>query len=218
MDTSKQGFMVELAYSDFVATARQDEKQFCVVNYQTNGQGNRCVETSMNEIAGMQTSTKFRHLYLADRFQNFIHVFLLPEIGCDYDPLIKSCGNLFRNYTTNIACKDNASLMDFHRAPKMCRCNAGFYYESSVKSCKPCHVSCNGHCFGQGAANCYDFVISKTEGSELHGIAGFDTRSNYKDGFLGLALMKGDSGRILELNFGAKTSSLKKTLTLSPAE
>lgn len=36
-DTSKQGYMVELAYSDFVAAARQDEKQFCIVNYQTNG-------------------------------------------------------------------------------------------------------------------------------------------------------------------------------------
>lgn len=146
----------------------------------------------MNEIAGMETSTKFRHLYIADRFQNYIHVFLLPEIGCDYDPLIKSCGNLFRNYTTNIACKDNASLVDFHRSPKMCRCNTGFYYDPSDKTCKACDAACNGHCFGAGTGNCYDFVISKTQETDLHGVASIDTRSNYKDGFLGIALAKGD--------------------------
>jgi hypothetical protein len=215
---TKRGYIVEIMFSDYIAAARQDEVDLCLVNYMNQGEGNRCIGTAMNDIAGLTISEKFRHLYIADREQDFINIFELPEIGCGYDPLVKSCGNVYRNYTSSPSCKDNAHFSFFHNTHKMCRCNTGYFYNAPEKNCLPCDASCNGHCYAAGTAGCNTFLIEKPESTILYGLTMFDTRLNFNEGFLGLTFMNGDEGKVYEINFQESTATLKKTLTLGVSE
>ncbi len=55
-NVTKEGFVKEMQFSNFVIAAREDEDKLCIVNYVTSGSGNRCFNTGMNDVSALSIS------------------------------------------------------------------------------------------------------------------------------------------------------------------
>lgn len=179
-----------------------------MVNYVTNGSGNRCIATGMTSISGMSVSMKYRHLYVSDRRQEFISTFELPEIGCGYNRLTLSCGNQFKDFAAdipNIVCKANAQRVPYFNFIDQCRCNRGYYYNSATLGCSLCTSGC-ASCNGPNNANCQRFFIANTIPNQASAISSYDTSVVDGDGQSGIVIINGSSARTMKLEIASESA------------
>jgi hypothetical protein len=154
------GYIEDVKFSNYMAAAREDEDQICLVNY-ADTEDNICFETGMSDISAMGISQKYRHLYVSERKHEFLAIFELAEIGCGYNRLTLSCGNQFKDFRDdipNIVCKPGAERMPYFNMIDQCRCLTGYFYSHDDENCQQCFTGCN-HCLGSGEEDCLEFVI-----------------------------------------------------------
>lgn len=221
VNATMQGFIQELKFSDFVVAARQDDPRICIVNYVTVGSGNRCIHTGMTDISAMRISVKYRHLYISDRRQEFVSTFELPEIGCGYNRLTQSCGNQFKDFSPsipNVVCKPNSSRVPYFNMINQCRCNRGFYYDSTSRSCVACLSGCV-NCNGPNLVNCHKFFIDTKAPDLVSSIASYDTSVVDADGNSGILTLTGANARAFRLEVTTDISIQTRawTVNLTPS-
>jgi hypothetical protein len=77
--------------------------------------------------------------------------FLVPEISCGYDPLIKECSPLYLH--ESVVCIENAvwNIVD-----KKCFCSGGYFLDTNSRTCEKCKCRDAENFCRNSATDCYE--------------------------------------------------------------
>ena len=146
-----EGYILFMPYSNFVVVGKYGETLILFKNYINVGKNDRALETALSSIISIIHSPEHKIITVSDSNILAMIQFLVPEIGCGYDPLIMSCSKLYLN--DDIECVKNAV---WNMVDKKCFCQGGYYLNINTRTCDKCQCREATNYCQNSATDCYE--------------------------------------------------------------